>query len=162
MDIIATRCEDEHESYKTNGSCWSAKFNSETGAEIEISIKTIARQPNISGTLGVTDIEITVFYRDLTNYFNGANELFPFIGVLKTKYLNQGSPLNTVDGNMRNMPKTQSNEYKVTFTSYLDNSPSLHQEMIAGLTMAFTSVYPHTGNTNWDSNGHKNHGVWLR
>lgn len=162
MDVIATRCHDTTEAYKTQGTSWSAIFTTEVGGEVVIHVNTTSNDAELHGTLGPALIKVSVSYIDKSNYFSGADRLFPYITILKARYPNQGTPFINVDGGMRTMEKKGDGLYEVTFMSSLDSSYSLHQEMIAGLTMAFTASYPHTGQAPWDSNGHKNHGFWLR
>jgi hypothetical protein len=101
-------------------------------------------------------------YRDDAGFFPGATKLYPYVTALKTRYLNQGQSQVSSDGGTREMNMHADGWFHVTFVVGLDNVPSLHQEFLAGLTIAFTSQFPYSGEAPWDSNSHKNHGVWLR
>jgi hypothetical protein len=162
MDIVATRSNDNTEAYKTAGTCWTGSFTTEEGGEVEVRMETVSQDPTGLGALGPAKIYIEVTYLDKRNFFNGEQRLYPYISVLKTKYLNQGAPTVTVDGGMRTMDRDSGGLYRATFSSALDNSAPLHQEVLAGITMAFTSMFPHSGQAPWDSNGHRNHGFWIR
>jgi hypothetical protein len=125
-------------------------------------MNTVSLESINNGTLNPARIDVEISYLDKANYFNGADNLYPYISILKTKNLNQDSPILTIDGAIRTMDRDSVGKYRTSFTSKLDNIVSLHQEIIAGLTMAFTSVFPHSGDAPWDSNGHRNHGFWIR
>ena len=162
MDIVATRMTDITEAYKTAGTRWSGSFTTEEGGEVDIRMETVSEDPAGPGALGPAKVHVEVTYRDRRNFFNGVPRLFPYISVLKTRYLNQGSPIPSVDEAMRPIDLDSSGKYRVLFSSALDNSAPLHQEVLAGMTMAFTSMFPHSGQAPWDSNGHRNHGIWVR
>jgi hypothetical protein len=162
MDIVATRSAQVDESCESSGASWSGAFTTEAGGEVKICMQTVPKAPALHGTLGPACVTVKVTYIDKLNYFDGAKQLFPYISLLKTKYPNQGEPLICTDGGTRIMDIESDGTFEATFDSDLDNDFSFHQEMVSGLTMAFTAAYPYSGQAKWDSNGHKNHGFWLR
>ncbi len=160
-DIVATRCKHADEDYKTKGTCWYGEFITEKGAKVWIEIGTKVQEPSES-TLKLTDVTLLVRYYDRNNFFENSPKLFAYITILKTKFLNQGAPTNTSEGGVYNFERNKDGSYEVRFSSKFDNSVSLHQEIMAGLTFAFTNQFPLSGDAKWDSNSHRNHGFWLR
>lgn len=57
----------------------------------------------VPGALGPAKLHVEVTYLDKRNFFNGVPRLFPYVSVLKTRYLNQGAPIPNVDEGTRPM-----------------------------------------------------------
>jgi hypothetical protein len=162
MDVIAKRMPLYEGDYLTSGTGWAGSFHSETGSHVSVSATLRHDNPKGDGALGSGSVEITVSYDDLNGYFSNAPRLYPFISILKVLFRNQGVSELTTHGRMVEMEAGASGQYEATFSSQIESDRALHQEFFVGLTMAFTSTYPHSGQGKWDSNGHKNHGWWIR